>query len=104
MNDYLISCTLSKTTVFHLRRTLHFLNEKLAHEDAYRDDSNVYVIIMLTLLAVSFGDYVAANAHMDGLRRIVELRGGMEYLQSMPKLHYKLDRYVNVIFFAQLTI
>jgi hypothetical protein len=93
-NDYFLSRSLSQATVFHLRRTLHFLNKKLAHEDAWLEDSNVYVIVMLTLMAVSFGDYTAAGAHMDGLRRIVELRGGIEYLQSTPKLHYKLDRYV----------
>jgi hypothetical protein len=84
--------------VFHLRRTLYFLNEKLAQENAWLDDSTVYVIIMLTLMAVSFGDYAAAGAHMDGLRRIVELRGGVKYLESTPKLHYKLDRYVAFFF------
>jgi hypothetical protein len=97
-DDYLLSRNLSKTTVFHLRRTLYFLNEKLAQENAWLDDSTVYVIIMLTLMAVSFGDYAAAGAHMDGLRRIVELRGGVKYLESTPKLHYKLDRYVAFFF------
>jgi hypothetical protein len=97
-NDYVLSRNLSKTTVFHLRRTLYFLNEKLAQENAWLEDSTVYVIIMLTLMAVSFGDYAAAGAHMDGLRRIVELRGGIEYLESTPKLHYKLDRYVASFF------
>ena len=71
---------------------MHFLNEKLGEKDAYLVDSNVYIIVMLTLMAAMFGDHAAANAHIDGLRRIVDLRGGMEYLRCNHNLHYKLDR------------
>ncbi|KAF2799741.1 hypothetical protein K505DRAFT_413483 [Melanomma pulvis-pyrius CBS 109.77] len=91
-NDFMLKRPMTKTTYFHLRRTLHFLNQKLCEEDAFLVDSTVYVIVMLTLMAATFGDSNAAGAHMSGLQRIVKLRGGMEYLRCTPKLHYKLDR------------
>ncbi|KAF2707303.1 hypothetical protein K504DRAFT_492809 [Pleomassaria siparia CBS 279.74] len=91
-NDYLLKRPLSKTTYFHLQRTLYFLNRKLSNERAYLEDPLVYVIVILTLMAATFGDTAAATTHMDGLLQIIHLRGGMEYLREHPGLHYKLDR------------
>lgn len=77
---------------FHLRQTIAELNRKLGQRDAYTKDSTLYVVEALTMLAAMTGDWRSASAHIAGLSRIVELRGGWRYLRQRPKLHFKLDR------------
>jgi hypothetical protein len=79
-------------TVFHLRETLSLLRVKMQDEHAHQDDSVLQVIINLTLLAAVFGDWMAAAAHLEGLHKIVHLRGGLLFLSARPMLHFKLDR------------
>jgi hypothetical protein len=79
-------------TYKYLHRTILLLNEKLGEQDAHTNDSTLYVVVTLALLGGVFGDWQAAIAHLAGLRRIVELRGGLKYLEQRPKLHFKLDR------------
>lgn len=81
-----------RKTVFHLRETLSLLQVKMRDECVYQDESVMFVIINLTLLAAVFGDWQATAVHFKGLHRIVELRGGLEFLKARPKLHFKLDR------------
>jgi hypothetical protein len=84
----------SKESSFHLRRTLLALNSQLDEKEAHLMDSTLLVVITLALLAAVFGDWVAASAHIAGLHRIVDLCGGLTYLRSRSKLHYKIDRNV----------
>jgi len=83
---------LARVTRFHLQRTLHLLNRKLAEQDGCRTDSTVYIFITLALMAGLFGDHAAAEKHMTGLRQIVRLRGGLEQLRRTPKLHFTIGR------------
>jgi hypothetical protein len=81
-----------RKTVFHLRETLSLLQVKMSNEYVYQDESVLYVIINLALLGAVFGDWEAAAAHCKGLYKIVQLRGGLAFLRTRPKLHFKLDR------------
>lgn len=81
-----------RKTIFHLRETLSLLRVKMQDEYVYQDDSVLQVIINLTLLAAVFGDWMAAAAHLEGLHKIVYLRGGLVFLSARPTLHFKLDR------------
>ncbi|KAF2183292.1 hypothetical protein K469DRAFT_635233 [Zopfia rhizophila CBS 207.26] len=81
-----------RKTVFHLRETLSLLQVKMHNEYVYQDESVLQVVINLALLAAVFGDWGPAAAHFKGLRKIVQLRGGLEFLRARPKLHFKLDR------------
>ena len=77
-------------TLFHLRKTLSLLQAKIYNENL--DDSVVQVVLNLSLLAASFGDWGAAVAHFNGLHKIVQLKGGLAFLRARPKMHFKLDR------------
>lgn len=66
------------------KATRHFvigvqlLREKLllGDEDIKISDSTIRVILLLATGAHHKGDYVTAKKHMDGLRKIIDLRGG----------------------------
>lgn len=79
-------------TIFHLQATLSSLRVKMQKAFAHQDESVLRVIINLTLLAIGFGDWVAAATHLEGLRGIVQLRGDAAFLEERPTLHFKLDR------------
>lgn len=82
-----------RRTLLHLRETLLLLRAKISNESSvYRDESVLYVIINLVLLAAVLGDLEAAIAHFKGLQKIVHLRGHLDFLKARPKLHFKLDR------------
>jgi hypothetical protein len=79
-------------TYRYLQKTILLLNDKLGKQDAHISDSTLYVVITLAMLGAVFGDWRAVSAHIAGLRKIVDLKGGMMYLEQRPKLHFKLDR------------
>lgn len=79
-------------TTFHLQATLSLLRVKMQKAFAHQDESVLRVIINLTLLAIGFGDWATAATHLEGLRRIVQLRGDAAFLEERPTLHFKLDR------------
>ncbi|KXH45781.1 hypothetical protein CNYM01_05354 [Colletotrichum nymphaeae SA-01] len=81
-----------RMTQFHLRRTIKLLNEALSQPDSHRNEAIFHVILTLALMAGLWGDLSTTAVHMSGLRQIVRLRGGLRYLRSHPKLHFKLDR------------
>jgi hypothetical protein len=72
--------------VVNLAATLHFqkglvlLRERLLGEDDEMkiSDSTMGVVLKLASAAHFEGDYQAAKHHMDGLRRMVDLRGGLD--------------------------
>ncbi|KAK5700215.1 hypothetical protein LTR17_023124 [Elasticomyces elasticus] len=80
----------SKTTLFHLEKTLGSLNHTLGTSWGRHSDAIIWIILTLAWLAAVFGDQAAAATHMAGLRRLVELRGGQEYLRQQPKQHFKV--------------
>ncbi|CAO2650219.1 Nn.00g015110.m01.CDS01 [Neocucurbitaria sp. VM-36] len=76
----------------HLRETLALLATKMENSHVYEDEAVLFVVINLALLAAVYSDWKAAGAHFAGLYKIVHLRGGMSFLRTRPKLHFKLDR------------
>lgn len=95
-NDFIMHKPFSKNTCYHLKRTLTLLNDKLCNKDACLLDSTVYTIVTLTLMADLLDDVQAVTTHIAGLRRIMVLRGGLTHLRQHPKLHFKMDRYVQL--------
>ncbi|KAK3115443.1 hypothetical protein LTR53_005195 [Teratosphaeriaceae sp. CCFEE 6253] len=92
--DYHLSQPLSRTTLFHLKRTLRHLNKQLSDESAYQSESVIYTIVTLAVLALMFGDPSATRTHMAGLQRIVQLRGGESCFSTSSKQHFMLERQV----------
>jgi hypothetical protein len=84
----------SKKTTLYLNKTLASLREQIDSQDALADESLLYIVGQLGYLESCFGHYKAAFAHFRGLRKIIDMRGGVQLLSRNPKLHFKTDRYV----------
>ncbi|KAK0250651.1 hypothetical protein B0A54_01534 [Friedmanniomyces endolithicus] len=91
-NDFRLGRPYTRPTLIHLRRTIRSLNVQLGEDGGHLDDSTIYTIVTLAMLATLVGDLIAVRAHMVGLRRIIELRGGESYFVERPKQHFMLER------------
>ena len=54
----------------------------------------MYAVLNLAMLAAGFGNWKVAIAHLNGLQKIVQMRGNRKFLKERPKLQFKLDRQV----------
>lgn len=70
---------LTRRSVFHHSAALKQLRERLSNqgEPIKFSDSTVLVILSLAMQAHLTNDFDTAKQHMEGLRRIVDLRGGL---------------------------
>lgn len=78
----------------HFSKALRLLRERLLQADNQDalSDNTICVILCLASTARGFGDYEAALFHMAGLRKMVDLRGGLENIRRSPKLLIDLLR------------
>lgn len=69
-------------------KTLRLLRERLGSEDEKLklSDNTVMVVLILACHAHRLGQYSTARNHLVGLRRIIEMRGGIKDLKTRPKL------------------
>jgi hypothetical protein len=79
-----------KVTNYHFYKLVRALNERLSDSAAAVSDSTVTTITSMVMVALCVHDLAAARTHLDGLRRIVQLRGGIEAFNHNPKLQEKL--------------
>lgn len=84
---------------FHYSRTLKLLQARLnAFEQGQQElafsDSTIMVIMILASAAEVTGDFVAMQNHVDGLIKIVSLRGGLKSLDPHKNIHIKVCREV----------
>lgn len=66
--------------MLHLQRGLVLLRDRLAGKDpeARVSDATIAVVLKLASVAHFDGDYHASRQHMEGIRRMVDLRGGVD--------------------------
>ncbi|WAO82854.1 Hypothetical protein NCS54_00002400 [Fusarium falciforme] len=85
------------TAILHLHKGLRLLRERLVGEDDEPkiSDSTIGVVLKLASAAHFNGDYEASKQHMDGLRKMVDLRGGLDVFNGtrllLEMLRYDLD-------------
>ena len=74
--------------------TVRLLRERLGDGDEVLklSDSTIMVVLILACHAHRLGQYRIARNHMIGLRKIVDLRGGIEALQTNTKLLIEMFR------------
>ncbi|TIC89883.1 hypothetical protein CH35J_012316 [Colletotrichum higginsianum] len=82
----------SKRTNFHVWRTLKLLNKHITDKDLALADSTIATVVSMCMVSEIFGDRDGATAHVRGLRRIVELRGGIESFGHNLQLQVKICR------------
>lgn len=93
---------ISRQAAFHYAQTLQLLQSRLdAFEHGQREmafcDSTIMVIIILAAAAELTGDFAAVQNHVDGLLKIVSLRGGVGSLNTHNNMQIKVCRYCSDI-------
>ncbi|KAH7141032.1 hypothetical protein EDB81DRAFT_69629 [Dactylonectria macrodidyma] len=85
---------ISKTALSHLVTSLAILRKRLACDDAAQviSDSTILVVVGLTIAATALGDLETAVQHLQGLHKMVMLRGGISSLRWNKTLQTKIFR------------
>lgn len=87
----------NRLAAFHYSQTLHHLqarinaSERCKHSFVF-DDSTIMVVINLAMAAELEGDLATARTHVDGLLKMVSLRGGLKSLNVHNNLQVKVCR------------
>ncbi len=87
-------CAKHKTSQ-HLVTTLQLLQKRLSNDEHLElrvADTTFQVVLALWTHAYASDDMETARKHMRGLRKMVDVRGGLEALESRPKLLLELLR------------
>ena len=100
---------ISRQAAFHYAQTLQLLQARLnAFEQGQRDmvlcDSTIMVIIILAAAAELTGDLTAVENHVDGLLKIVSLKGGLRSLNTHNNLQVKVCRYGSDIITSSICV
>ncbi|KAF2498479.1 hypothetical protein BU16DRAFT_536502 [Lophium mytilinum] len=95
----------SKMALYHLVKALAILQQRLGSGDdeLSTSDSTILVIVGLTLAATGLGDLETAVNHLNGLYKMVLLRGGISALQWNRSLQAKIFRQVSPIEISSLS-
>ncbi|KAI8716461.1 hypothetical protein NCS52_00940000 [Fusarium sp. LHS14.1] len=91
-HDLAAGRTAQPRTNYHVFKAIRLLNERLADRKMALADSTVAVVMSMAMLCEIAGDAQAARAHTDGLKQIVELRGGISSFSHAQQLQVKICR------------
>ncbi|CZR67531.1 uncharacterized protein PAC_17430 [Phialocephala subalpina] len=80
------------SAINHLKRTIQILNERLQNPSQEISDSTIAAVALLALTEQSSGNQANWNIHMKGIKRMVEMRGGLSAFACNPILHDMLCR------------
>ena len=82
----------ARTPQFHLAKTLKYLQESLNNPSDATSNSTLSVVASLAIGEVLLGELETAGKHMDGLARMIELRGGFGNLGRVASIEHKARR------------
>lgn len=88
----------ARATSYHLYRTVKALKGRVGNTKEALTDATAAVVMSLAIVAEGFGDVPAATTHFRGLRRIVEMRGGIDAFKHDSELYSKCCRYAIPLF------
>ncbi|KAF7562841.1 hypothetical protein G7046_g1284 [Stylonectria norvegica] len=91
-HDMSVGPTYGKEAQFHLSKTLYYLQESLNDSELAISNSTMAIVTSLATAAVMVGELDTAKKHMDGLYRIVQLRGGLKSLGEGSMTEHKAQR------------
>lgn len=76
----------------HLSKTLSLLSDRLSIGNRAVTDQTIVIVVLLAIAAIIFGDARAARTHVEGFRKMIEVRGGVNKLLPNRDLRYKACR------------
>lgn len=91
-HDTFIGPAYGRTAQFHLAKTLAILQKSLNDGKDATSNETMAVVTSLALAAFILGDIETARKHMDGLSRMVTLRGGFKALGQGALIEHKARR------------
>ena len=76
--------TTNQAATLHLQKGLTLLRERLLGEDneVKTSDTTIAVVLKLTSASNFVGDFQASKKHMEGIREMVDLRGGLDVFKG----------------------
>lgn len=76
--------SINPAAMLHFQKGLRLLRQRLLGEDDETkfSDSTISVVLKLASTAHFDGDYHASTRHMEGLRKMVDLRGGLDVFKG----------------------
>ncbi|KAI8959062.1 hypothetical protein F5Y11DRAFT_334300 [Daldinia sp. FL1419] len=79
---------INPVAILHFQKGLRLLRERLLGNDDETkiSDSTMSVVLKLASVAQFDGDYHTSKQHMEGLRKMVDLRGGLDRFKGKPLL------------------
>jgi hypothetical protein len=83
-----------RKTHYHLAKTHAFLRERMTDSNLCLQDSTIFAVVFLVHYFSCLRDYKTAMIHMNGLGKIVNLRGSLESFRSKSRLYIKIARLV----------
>ncbi|KAM0245964.1 hypothetical protein ACHAQJ_010399 [Trichoderma viride] len=91
-----IPVNFSPMTRLYMGKTIHLLQEQIQDCRMQLHDSTVAVIISLAMIADAVGDTTACKTHVDGLKQIVNARGGLRSFRSNRHIQMKICRFASI--------
>lgn len=93
LNDVVTEKEYTSEALRHLSQTLRLVNGRLSGLEAV-SDITMAVIVMLIKYEPLHGRYRRGLFHLDGLQRMIQMRGGITQLaRENPELAQKIFRY-----------
>lgn len=94
----LLSSQSNQTAGSYFTTTLQLLQERLSLQDEKLkvSDPTLMAVWTLAMHSVFVGEYRTARQHISGLRKMIELRGGLDNLRGNTKLIIEILKYVNL--------
>ncbi|KAK0670032.1 hypothetical protein QBC41DRAFT_98710 [Cercophora samala] len=90
--DWRRSAKFGDVTLHHFTTCISRLRQNLLDACLATSDSTMTTVNTLAMMADLFGDYDNARKHLQGLFKMVEVRGGIRALQYNPQLQSKILR------------
>lgn len=86
---------INPVATLHHQKGLKLLRERLLGDDgsAKISDDTISAVLKLASAAQFEGDVETAKHHMQGLRQMADLRGGLDVFQDNPKFFVEIVRY-----------
>ncbi|KAH8647648.1 hypothetical protein BX600DRAFT_475683 [Xylariales sp. PMI_506] len=79
-------------SLFHLRECIRLVNERLRSSPPIVTNSTIIIVATIAFVEKSIGRHRNWEIHMQGLKEIIRLRGGIEEFQSDRILYSKVQR------------
>jgi hypothetical protein len=92
--DYVQTGRFGDKTLRHLNKTLSTLRQRLLHDELATSDSTISIVLTLAMMADILDDAEATKNHIQGLHKLVTLRGGILGLSDNNELQSKVLRSV----------